>query len=454
MMSAIDERGWKAKDISPVKCVFFVCALPSGGSCPMNEEQPPICINPTGALNYRYARTQERSFPPEVTMARPTEKFPRCSHRPRNGIALGSITLLETRSWPPLLKQDSSDLANMPPVEGESAFTRLPARKHPTEPSAKPSTAVPNSKPKTASSFRERLFLGAKKASPVKTKTSAASVQKKPHRKTSIGPIFKLNHTAAFQDGPSLHTWREDSSDVEPDVLIKELKSRSRGTPGFAVLSQMARADLPPPEHYQENAETLQKKATTQLQQTHSDLSHKLSNTLKGEAAFLATIETKNRTLCAPLSQEEIRFDEYGPADGEVRNIRKVVGKLVADVETKLSKVEADIEQLWAEWEVAEAEVARVYHETVPDQDGQNGTNDDTANFTDTLATFRTAINKEIEDAEAEVDQLSEAAVAMVKDIEKVSPSCWELGTPSKLMLPGLSQDNTPPSPCFLPVHR
>lgn len=218
-------------------------------------------------------------------------------------------------------------------------------------------------------------------------------------------------------------------------------------------LSQMARADLPPPEHYQENAETLQKKATTQLQQAHSDLSHKLSNTLKGEAAFLATIETKNKTLCAPLSQEEIRFDEYGPADGEARTIRKVAGNLVTDVETKLPKVEAELNQLWAEWELAEAEVARVYHETVPDQDGQDGPNDDTAGFTDTLARFRTMIHKEIEDAEAEVEQLSEAAVAMVKDIEKVSPSCREVGYPSKLTPPGLSQANIPRSPCFLPVH-
>ncbi|KAK0754680.1 hypothetical protein B0T18DRAFT_42739 [Schizothecium vesticola] len=298
----------------------------------------------------------------------------------------------------------------MPPIAGESAFTRLPARIHPTEPSEKPPTVVPvgskpkaegrslseNTKPKTVSSFRERLFVGAKKPSPAKTKTSAASVQKKTHRKTSIAPIFKLSHTAAFQEGPNRQTWREPSSDVEPDILIKKLKK-----------------------HYQENAETLQKKATTQLQQAYSDLSYRLRDTLKGETAFLAAIETQNRTLCAPLSQEEIRYDEYGPADGEVRTIRKVVGSLVTDVETKLSKVEADVNQLWAEWETAEAEVEKVYRETLPNQDGQDDPTADTARFTDILARFRTAIGKEIEDAEAEVDQLSEAAIIMMKEIEK-----------------------------------
>jgi len=161
----------------------------------------------------------------------------------------------------------------------------------------------------------------------------------------------------------------------------------------------------------------------TQLQQAHSDLSHRLNDALKGETAFLAAIETQNRTLCAPLSREEIRYDEHGPADSEVSTIRKVVGNLVSDVETNLSKVEADVNQLWAEWEVAEAEVGKVYRETLPDQNGQECPNDDTARFTDTLARFRTAIDKEIEDAEAEVDRLSEAAVVMMKDIEKVSSS-------------------------------
>lgn len=131
-------------------------------------------------------------------------------------ITLGSIALLEIRSWPPLSRRDSSDLANMP--------------------SAKPSTVVPlGPKPKTASSFRERLFLGTKNPSPVRPKTSVASVQNKPHRKVSIAPIFKLNHIAAFQEGPNRQTWMEQSPDTEPDVLINKLKSRSRGTPGFAV---------------------------------------------------------------------------------------------------------------------------------------------------------------------------------------------------------------------------
>jgi hypothetical protein len=187
-----------------------------------------------------------------------------------------------------------------------------------------------------------------------------------------------------------------------------------------------------------------------QLQQAHSDLSRRLSNTLKGEAAFLAAIEMQNRTLCAPLSQEEIRYGEHGPADGEVRTIRKVVGNLVTDVETKLSQVEADVNQLWIEWEIAEAEVEKVYRETLPDQDVPDGPSADTARFTDTLARFRTAIDKEIEDAEAEVDQLSEAAVVMMKDIEKVSPSHWGIVVYSKLTLSGFSQANSPRSTYFL----
>jgi len=98
------------------------------------------------------------------------------------------------------------------------------------------------------------------------------------------------------------------------------------------------------------------------------------------------------------------------------------VGDLVSNAESQLSTFEADLNRLWAEWEVAEAEVERVYRETLPDQDGHECPDNDTARFGDTLARFRTAIQEEIDNAESEVVQLSEAAVAMMKEIEKVRP--------------------------------
>ena len=96
------------------------------------------------------------------------------------------------------------------------------------------------------------------------------------------------------------------------------------------------------------------------------------------------------------------------------------MGELVSNAESQLSTFEANLNRLWAEWEVAEAEVEKVYRETLPDQDGHESPDDDTARFGETLARFRTAIEKEIDSAEGEVVQLSEAAVAMMKEIEKV----------------------------------
>ncbi|KAK1828364.1 hypothetical protein QBC39DRAFT_417082 [Podospora conica] len=270
----------------------------------------------------------------------------------------------------------------MPTVADEPAFARLPARTQPAETSAKTSTLVPpapkpnadnrssseHTRPKKVSSFRDRLFPEARKPSPVKSKTSATLIQKKPHRTTTIAPIFNHRRTAPFQKESRRRARREQSSDVEPDGLIQKLKK-----------------------HHRESAETLRKKAATQLEQAYSELSRKLGGTLKGD-----------------------------PADGEVRSIRKVAGDLVADVETKLPKYEADLNQLWAEWEVADAEVDKFHRETLLDQDAhQEDSNDDTALFQDTLERFRIAARKEIEDAQTELDRLSEVALATVKEIEK-----------------------------------
>lgn len=160
-MSAIDERGLEGEsDISPVQCVFFVCALPSGGSCPMNEEQPPICINPFEATTgqprnsllllssleaspcSKYARG--RPYRGETLPTLPTcrlQNHPPSSHSaqsPRLPPPSESVffwerrTLLQSGPRPAWLRSRINPIARCPSHPSSNSTTLLPSKKDPT----------------------------------------------------------------------------------------------------------------------------------------------------------------------------------------------------------------------------------------------------------------------------------------------------------------------------------
>lgn len=159
------------------------------------------------------------------------------------------------------------------------------------------------------------------------------------------------------------------------------------------------------------------------LDQTHNDLYRKLRDTVEGGDKFLADLERQNGVLCSPLSEALIRFQQTDPYTGNVdfKNIR--VENLVADTQEQFVKYEASLGRLWKEWEAAEVEVDKVYRETTTELHGEQMGDPETTKVSETLSRLRAVIEKEIEEAEEAIDELSDTAVAAAKDIEKVSMS-------------------------------
>jgi hypothetical protein len=158
-----------------------------------------------------------------------------------------------------------------------------------------------------------------------------------------------------------------------------------------------------------------------QLQQAHSDVTRKFREAMQGEEAFLAKMEKQNKTICAPLDQFAIRSQQHNPVDGSVRVETDTVGDLVAGAQAQVTEFEADLAKLWGELEVADAEVARVYRENLRDGQDAQGGDGEAAQLADTLTQLWAVIKRQIQGAEEEIAELSDAAVAAMKDVEKVS---------------------------------
>ncbi|KAK3365764.1 hypothetical protein B0T24DRAFT_723437 [Lasiosphaeria ovina] len=300
-------------------------------------------------------------------------------------------------------------------------------------PASSSSAALPEPKAEQpVQSFRDRLFPPAKSIPDAKSSTNAH--QRNSRGKTSIAPFFKTLE-AAFRDEqeassgatpPSHQPRRETSPDTDPEDIIKQLK-----------------------DHYLQTAETLQERAAMQMQLTHSELARKLRELSKGEAAFLAVAEQHGESVFgAPLSQFSIRSRQRG-ADGTARVEKNTAGELDAAAQRHLAEFETHVAQLFKEYALAEAEIAKAYRALDPEEavvtaaaDGTDyddvgglpacaSSDDDSAAAaaaaSDILSKFRAAIETEIEEAEAEAEKLGEAAAALLKEIEteyrkKVTP--------------------------------
>jgi len=96
------------------------------------------------------------------------------------------------------------------------------------------------------------------------------------------------------------------------------------------------------------------------------------------------------------------------------------VGELVKAAEAQLTTAEEELKQMWSEWEAAEEEVQKIYRQDFPRKDVGTETSDEADPLAELLVQLRDAIEVDITEAEEEATQLCEAAVDLMKEIEKV----------------------------------
>ena len=276
-------------------------------------------------------------------------------------------------------------------------------------------------------SFRERFFPYAKK-----TPTSI-SPRKRSHRRSSIASIFRQRPAVAFEDEPTASSTmsadakprvRELTPDTDPEDMIKKLKSVS-----LLLAITDACLFMKIAEHYLDTAETLHERAAIQLQQAQADILRKLRQKFKGGETFLAELEKRNRKLCTPLSEFTIRTEHRDPADGTIRVEARRVGKLVTDGEAQLTRFEADIARLWQDWEAAHAEVRKGYRDTLVGVEMGKDGRGDMSRYTFVHTQLPAVIEKEIWQARKDADKLTDAAVAAMKEIEKVRCCSTRIGS-------------------------
>jgi hypothetical protein len=93
------------------------------------------------------------------------------------------------------------------------------------------------------------------------------------------------------------------------------------------------------------------------LTQTHSDLTRKMTQSLQGEAGFLAQTEQHIKKISLPLENFRIRSQQRRGADGVLKNEENSVGELITRAEEQVREFEREVGGLWKEWAVAEGEV-------------------------------------------------------------------------------------------------
>ncbi|KAK4453817.1 hypothetical protein QBC34DRAFT_475771 [Podospora aff. communis PSN243] len=259
-------------------------------------------------------------------------------------------------------------------------------------------------KRKLSQSFRDRIFNRSNETPVEAPKPLPKQQELRP--KISIVPIFKQTMAAAFQAtpepsyrDPATHKEpdREPSPESDPEEMIKRLRK-----------------------HYLDSAETVHERAKIQLQNAHSEVTRKFREAMQGEEVFLAKMERQNRTLCAPMESFSIRSQQEDPVDASIHTeTTDTVGDLVSNVERQVMEFEAELAKLWEQLEGADAEVARVYRESLAGGRGAQESDEEAAQLAETLTQLWTAIKKQILEAEEEIAMLSGSAVAAMKEVEK-----------------------------------
>jgi hypothetical protein len=126
----------------------------------------------------------------------------------------------------------------MHPASQPSPLVAVPARRKtlerkpaciplsdPTSKLASSDKSLPESDTRQVPSFRERLLLAAKKK-PSPVKNNLFSINKSTRSKSSIAPIFKRKIAVTFQGEDGRQLQRAHSPDIDPDRLIRNLRSK------------------------------------------------------------------------------------------------------------------------------------------------------------------------------------------------------------------------------------
>ncbi len=219
---------------------------------------------------------------------------------------------------------------------------------------------------------------------------------------------------------------RESSPDPSPEEILGELKGKLTSEPHATTRRTLTWL----PEHYLNTANNLHERNTTRLQQAYSVLEKRLDAAINRKDRVSSQKEKQAKTLFAPLGEFQIRSKHRNPNDDSVHFETKSVNELVTQTESQLRGFEENLANLWKGWETTSASLSAIYWQLLQDGDGENDGRGDNKSFTLTsLMEVRGTVLDILEDAEKEVDELSEAAIAAMKDVEKVRVrlALWEL---------------------------
>ncbi|KAK3328338.1 hypothetical protein B0T19DRAFT_424226 [Cercophora scortea] len=280
------------------------------------------------------------------------------------------------------------------------------------------SSSIQREQKESTQSFRDRILPRAiqpKAAVAAAPKTQNHTQRTESLAETSPIPQFYQRVAASFQ---------LDRQKKAANTVAESLRPQPRDpfphTDPEAIIKQLQ-------DYFLKTAKTLYDRTTKQLQQSSTDLDRRFQDVLQGDDIYLARIRKEVKELSSPISESLVRSEKRNP-DGTVSKEIDTIGAIVTSAQTEFNKIEGDIFRLWREWAEAEAALGKAYKEIFSDAapavskgpKGPKGSKGGAkAGKKDILARFEEVVKKEIEEVEEELDQLSESAVAAMKEIEK-----------------------------------
>ena len=168
-------------------------------------------------------------------------------------------------------------------------------------------------------------------------------------------------------------------------------------------------------------AAELHETTVNRLQGVHSKLGAVASSTKDQDEAFLAAITGKKslvRSLNACRTQYECIDEKTGRKSTEVASIGECIGSSTK----RLTVLEAEVQQLWDQWEIAQNEISSILGEMaskeVRDGHRQNG---DVNGIPLLSAATYGEFNKDFKDIEMEWEHMAQSFMKKAKATENVS---------------------------------
>ena len=175
-----------------------------------------------------------------------------------------------------------------------------------------------------------------------------------------------------------------------------------------------------------------------QLQLANSGLKKKLRNIEAQESTFLSSLEHRAHELSRPLSAFSVKSIQRNP-DGTVIKNHAKVDQLVVAATTALRNAGEDVGRLWKEWAATSIELSDAYHDMFPESKeqqpgqpkqgrrntrGQEKHNDNKSELQQedvVITKSKKMVLDVIREAEQDVEKLGDAALTLMKAIEKVT---------------------------------